>query len=114
VYCQADEAFQKHVSAEFRDLPPLELKLTLIPESDDDVPYLQVDVVKGKVFGPQPYLAIRTKSRRYLHDNFDFAEKDGRWYYAFHADTLPLEDVDCIGVAANDFMGRTAVERLNP
>jgi hypothetical protein len=114
VYCQADEAFQRHVPSEFRDLPPLKLKLSLIPESDDDVPYLQVDVIEGKVFGPQPYLAIRTKSHRYLHDNFDFAEEQGRWYYAFHADTLQLEDVDCIGVAANDFMGRTVVERLSP
>lgn len=113
-YCQADEAFQKHVEPEYRELPPLVLKLTLVPASDDDVPYLQVDVVQGKVFGPQPFLAIRTKSRRYLHDNFDFAVEDGRWYYAFHADTLPLEDVDCIGVAANDFMGRTAIERLKP
>lgn len=113
-YCQADEAFQQHVEPEYRKLPPLVLKLTLVPASDDDVPYLQVDVVQGKVFGPQPFLAIRTKSRRYLHDNFDFAVEDGRWYYAFHADTLPLDDVECIGVAANDFMGRTAIERLKP
>lgn len=113
-YCQADEAFQQHVRPEYCDLPPLKLKLTLVPASDYDVPYLQVDVVQGKVFGPQPFLAICTKSRRYLHDNFDFAEEEGRWYYAFHADTLPLNDVECIGVAANDFMGRTVIERLNP
>lgn len=113
-YCQADEAFQAHVPADHRELPPLELKLRLIPARGDDVPYLQVEVVSGKVFGPQPYLAIRTRSRRYLHDNFDFAMEEGRWYYAFHGDTLPLEDVDCIGVAANDFMGRTDVKLLVP
>lgn len=114
VYCNADEAFRPHVAREHQDTKPLKLKLTLVPESSDDVPYLQVDVVEGEVFGPQPFLAIRTKSRRYLHDNFDFDVSGNRWYYAFHADTLPLEDVDSIGVAANDFMGRTAVEILRP
>ncbi len=112
-YCQADEAFQAHVDAPYREQPPLELRLTLVPASSDDVPYLQVDVVQGEVFGPQPFLAIQTRSRRYLHDNLDFATEPGRWYYAFHADTLPLDDVLTIGVAANDFMGRTVVERID-
>lgn len=111
-YCQADEAFQAHVDAFHREQPPLELKMTLVPASSEDVPYLQVDVVQGEVFGPQPFLAIKTRSRRYLHDNFDFASEPGRWYYAFHADTLPLDDILAIGVAANDFTGRTQVELI--
>lgn len=113
-YCQADEAFRQHARPEHRDLPPLDLKLTLVPASADDVPYLMIETVRGKVFGPQPFLAIRTRSRRYLHDNLDFAMEEGRWFYAFHGDTLPLEDVDCIGVAANDFLGHTVVRRLHP
>jgi hypothetical protein len=114
-YCQADEAFQEHVDSENAELPPLELSLTMIPgEEGGDVPYIMIEVVQGKVFGPQPFLAIKTRSNRYLHDNLDFANEDGRWYYAFHADTLPLDDVECIGVAANDFMGRTVVKILRP
>lgn len=112
-YCQADEAFQAHVRPENRELPPLDLKLTFFPATSDDVAYIQVDVINGKVFGPQPFLAIKTRSKRYLHDNFDFdTPSSGRWYYAFHADTLPLDDVQSIAVAANDFMGRTVIERI--
>lgn len=113
-YCQADEAFQAHVDAKYRDDAPLELKLGLVPAGNGDVPYLQVDAVRGRVFGPQPFLALRTKGKRYIHDNFDFDVEAGRWFYAFHADTLPLSDVEAIGVAANDFMGRTSVEILTP
>lgn len=112
-YSRADEAFQAHVRPEQRYFAPLQLELRLVPGDADDVPYLRVDVAQGKVFGPQPFLAIRTRSRRYLHDNFDFDIEDGRWFYAFHADTLPLEDVESVGVAANDFMGRTVVERID-
>ena len=36
---------------------------------------LSVKTVKGKVFGPQPYLAVKTKSGRYIHDEFDFGAK---------------------------------------
>ncbi len=112
-YCQADEAFQEHVKSENAILPPLDLSVTLIPGVDGgDVPYILIKTIQGKVFGPQPYLAIKTCSNRYLHDNLDFSTEDGVWYYAFHADTLPLEDVECIGVAANDFMGRTVVKTL--
>ena len=112
-YCQAGEAFNEHVDEVHRDQPSLVLNLTLVPESSDDVPYLQVDVAQGEVFGPQPFLAIKTRSRLYLHDNLDFDTEHGRWFYAFHADTLPIEDVAVIGVAANDFMGRTVVSHLS-
>lgn len=114
-YCQAVEAFVQHVKPDYRKLPPVELKVTFVPaEEGVDVPYIIVDVVKGQVFGPQPFLAIKTRSRRYIHDNFDFSTRDGRWFYAFHADTLPLEDVECVGIAANDFMGNTVVEIYRP
>jgi len=112
-YCQAASAFQEHVLVEHRGDEPLKLQLLMVPESDHDVAYLQVDAVEGRVFGPQPFLSIKTRSNRYIHDNFDFAEVEGRWFYAFHGDTLPLEDVAFLGVAANDFMGRTAIEVLD-
>lgn len=113
-YCQADEAFQQHVRPELRELPPLRLSLSLVPASEGDVPYLKIEAEEGKVFGPQPFLAIKTRAQRYIHDNLDFSSEEGCWYYAFHVDTLPIEDVEVIGVAANDFMGRTAIELLHP
>ena len=48
---------------------------------------------KSKVFGPQPFLAIQTKSRRFIYDNLDFIDEN-TWGYAFHGDTLPIEDVE--------------------
>ena len=36
---------------------------------------------------------VGEQSMRFLHDNFDFDVEDGTWFYAFHTDTLPIEDV---------------------
>ena len=65
------------------------------------------------MFGPQPFLAIKTKSGRFIHDNFDFDLKKGVWHYAFFSATLPITDIDKIGVAANDKYGNTCIKRLN-
>lgn len=111
-YCEATEAFRSMIWPDGANEEPLQLETSFIPESEDDVPYIQVDTRKGSVFGPQPFLAIRTKSRRYIHDNFDFDTSGKRWYYAFHGDTLPLEDVDIIGVASNDKYGNRSISHL--
>ena len=95
------------------DIEPLQLEARLVEESDD-VPYLEVVETKGECFGPQPYLAIKTKSRGFKHDNFDFDLRKGRWFYAFHSDTLPLSDVESIGVASSDKLGNISVVRLTP
>jgi hypothetical protein len=114
-YCQADEAFEKHVSEENKKRTALKLEIIFHPEQPNiDVAYIEVKTTSGKVFGPQPYLAIQTKSNRFLHDNFDFSNEEGVWYYAFHADTLLLSDVKCISVAANDFSGNTEVLHYIP
>ena len=90
----------------------LELDVILHPNPGDDVPHIEVQTKSGKVFGPQPFLAIETRSRRFIHDNFDFTPEGDRWYYAFHADTLPLEDVRRLGIAANDKYGNRVVKVL--
>ena len=53
------------------------------------------------MFGPQPFFAVETKSRNFLFDNLDFVN-DNTWAYAFHPDSLPIEDVKTIAVAAYD------------
>jgi hypothetical protein len=106
-YCEAVEAFQTYLWPAGVSEPPLELAVTLHRQPADDVPYLEVATERGKVFGPQPFLAIETTGRRFIHDNFDFSPSRDRWFYAFHADTLPLSDVARLGVAANDPYGRT-------
>ena len=77
-----------------------------------DVPSLTIKCIQGKVFGPQPFLSIKTKKKRYIHDNLDFSKDKQVWHYAFHGDTLSINDVDEIGVAANDRFGNTHIKRL--
>ena len=86
----------------------IKLELKLMLKSKNDYPNLLVKAKKGDVFGPQPFLAIETRSRRFLYDNLDFVNKK-TWAYAFHPDTLPIEDVKSIGIAANDKYGNTSV-----
>ena len=114
-FMRATHAFRAYMAecGENVDIEPLQLEARLVEESDD-VPYLEVVETKGECFGPQPYLAIKTKSRGFKHDNFDFDLRKGRWFYAFHSDTLPLSDVESIGVASSDKLGNISVVRLTP
>ena len=47
------------------------------------MPSIKVKTISGKVFGPQPFLAIKTKSGRFIHDNFDFDLNKGIWNMPF-------------------------------
>lgn len=112
-YCDAVEAFRIATGASENEQEPLELTLTLNRNPTEDFPNLEINTVSGSVFGPQPFLAIETMSRRYIHDNLDFSTKPGQWFYAFHGDTLPFSDVRRIGVAANDPYGNTSVKVID-
>jgi hypothetical protein len=113
-YCTASEAFRRSLALPVDRHPPLRLRLELERAPADDVPNLTVVADQGRVFGPQPFLAIETRGGRFMHDNLDFALERGRWHYAFHADTLPLDDVRRVGVGACDAEGRAAVEVIAP
>ena len=112
-YCEAIEAFQAALWPDGIEGEPLEFDLILHPATKDDVPYIEVTTQKGKVFGPQPFLAIKTKSGRYIHDNFDFDTSLTKWYYAFYANTLPIESISKIAVGANDKYGNVCIKSLS-
>ncbi|WP_272010104.1 hypothetical protein [Roseovarius sp. ZX-A-9] len=109
-FCGANEAFQRTLDLPVETTPQLDLSLELDSNPTDDVPNLTVRTLAGQVFGPQPFLAIETRGQRFIHDNLDFDTKDGTWFYAFHSDTLPFDDVRRIGVGANDAFGRSSVK----
>ena len=111
-FSRAVEAFRGALKLSPEPATPLQLSIALSRAPADDVPNLTVRTISGKVFGPQPFLAIETQGQRFIHDNFDFDVADGTWFYAFHHDTLPLTDVKRIGVAANDALGQTFVESI--
>ena len=91
---------------------PLELKLELHSANASGFAYIEISLSAGKVFGPQPFLAIKTKSGKYLHDNLDFSISKDRWFYSFYANTLPLEDVAVVGVGAADMYGNVSIKKL--
>ena len=61
-----------------------------------------------KIFGPQPFLAIKTKDDKYYWDNFDFIEEK-KWSYTFDNNTIELEKIEEIGVATNTASGVTEI-----
>lgn len=112
-FAEANEAFRKVLWPGQDSFPELELEMIFHPAGDDDCAYVEIVTRKGKVFGPQPFFAIETRGKRFIHDNLDFDMQPGRWFYAFHSDTLLLEDVARVGFGANDAYGNTCVKVLD-
>ena len=75
---------------------------------------LQVNC-KTPLFGPQPFLAIKTVSG-YHYDNFDFSATDPQksWTYTLSWQTFPLEEIECIGIAAPSATGTVDIVRIFP
>lgn len=111
-YAEEVEAFRRITGAPYPMKDPLKLKVMLHRAPKHDMPNLVIKTICGHVFGPQPFLAIETRTGRFIHDNLDFGEKEGIWHFAFHSDTLPLKDVRRIGVAANDAYANTSLTVL--
>ncbi len=113
-FCEAKSAFTEAVKIlENPDVKPIKFNIKFYKKTKKDFARLKVKVTQGKVFGPQPFLAIQTKKNRFMHDNFDFSENTNTWHYAFHADTISIEDVLKIGVAANDKLGNTCIKKIS-
>jgi len=60
------------------------------------------------LWGPQPFLAIRTSEGNYYHDNF-IINSETDWTYVFDKDSILLDMVSKIGIASNDTVGNTIV-----
>ncbi|WP_048441184.1 hypothetical protein [Caenimonas sp. SL110] len=82
---------------------PLALALSI----EDAV--LSVRCTAGECFGPQPFLAYKTKSGLYIHDNFDLQEPERHWTYIFDSQTVPLDEIESIAVASAGADGSVAV-----
>jgi hypothetical protein len=73
---------------------------------------LIINAKKGEVFGAQPYLAIKTVTNEYFHDNFDFGEFKKEYYYTFDRMTIFLSQIDTIAFASNDKYGNFCIINL--
>jgi hypothetical protein len=109
-YSEAKDAFFNVAYGQGVNFEPLELDCTL--KKNGNSMLLEIDTIKGEVFGPQPFLAIKLKSNRYMHDNFDFDPSLSKWFYTFDEESIKPEDVHTIGVAANDKYGTQVVKNI--
>jgi hypothetical protein len=77
---------------------------------------LTVLIIKTDIptFGSQPYLTFKTKEGSYYHDNFDFQKPYHEWSYVFDKNTYQINNIEKIGIAANNAYGVTSVSTLNP
>jgi hypothetical protein len=66
----------------------------------------------GKLFGVQPYLAIKTRDGRYLWENFD-RQSDKEWSFVFDEYHISANSVEEIGVASNSTSGNSQVVIYN-
>jgi hypothetical protein len=89
------------------------LKAEIIPAANKQTHVLSVEA-SAPIFGPQPFLALRTKCGDYHYDNFDFQEPFRKWTYVFDNLTFPLASLDAIVIATNDRKGFPHIVRLTP
>ena len=108
-FCEAATAMRQALS--LPEMPRCNLELTLDAVEDS----AHVLTVRSDVptFGPQPYLAIKTVTGSYHHDNLDFQIPNHQWTYVFDEMTFPLRAVETIGIATNNTYGVTTVATLD-
>lgn len=106
VYCNAVEAMRRALKLPYRDF-------SLDAYTVEDEVYGRLVVkVDADIFGPQPFLALKTKDGRYIWENFDVSVPKREWSYTFDSNTIALQEIDTIGVAANHACGITRVVLL--
>jgi len=71
---------------------------------------LEINVLEGVIWGPQPFLAIKTINDEFLTDNFDFGTiESNKFYYTFNSSTIEKSNLAVIKVASNDKFGNQSI-----
>jgi hypothetical protein len=110
-YCEAREAMNRTIFGDHRK-PEANILDVEIDQSDLGGP-LHLSVSSDEpIFGPQPFLAIRTRDGEYHTDNFDIQTPFNRWTYVFDEITFPPESLDCVAVASNDQRGFPHIKKI--
>lgn len=104
IYSNAVDAMRKVL-----DLKPIksDFQIQLIKQRADNSAIFQIEC-KNSIFGPQPFLAIKTVTGEYYWDNLDFLGTN-HWSYTFDKATFPVSAIDKVGIAANSPEGVTEV-----
>jgi hypothetical protein len=104
-YAGAEEAAIALLGFEDRPAPELTIEL-----SGNRV---FVRVLKGEIFGPQPFLAIRTILGTAYHDNFDVIIPQKEWTYVFDEQTINLDSVSKIAAGTAGRYGKYSVVSID-
>jgi hypothetical protein len=110
-FSEGIEAFRSVVYDKNEAFAPIDISISI--EGDGRRRLLKVDTVSGRVFGPQPFLAVKTKTGRFAYDNFDFDTSLSKWSYTFDNDSIRADDLERVGIAANDKYGNTVVKVID-
>lgn len=65
------------------------------------------------IFGPQPYFCYKSKNNKYFYDNLVIIKPFRKWRYIFNQENLLPNEIDTIGIAANNNYGKTTVINLS-
>jgi len=105
-FSDAVEAFNAVHPAETK--PKVELSCRLLFK--DGLPHrINIEVINGAIFGPQPFLAVRTRSKRIIHDNLNYWRSLKDFHYIFDDQSILPSDVEAIGIATNDDAGNQSI-----
>lgn len=108
-FSETVNAFRKVLGFSEKEITKNKLEMEAAIEKN----ILQISITKGNIFGPQPYLAIKTKSGDYFHDNFDFGKDNTAFTYTFDDYTLPLDQIECVSIASNDKYGNVKIIKFD-
>ena len=108
-YSGSTTAAQTHLTkiAQLKNGQNLQLKMHLEGQ------ILHVTCTSGQCFGPQPFLAYKTRDGRYIHDNFDFQVPEKTWTYIFDAQTLSIDQILQISVGSAGANGSLCTQHIH-
>lgn len=104
-FCGALDAFRNVLGYSPTEVQKNKIEITA--QINEQV--LTVNIINGELFGCQPYLALKSITGTYWHDNLDFGQPGKEFFYTFDRNTIALEALRTISVAANDKYGNTSI-----
>ena len=108
-FSEASQAMREALQLEDKKHCEINMKLNKIDEKAH-VLHVESNI---DIFGPQPYLSIKTKQKEYFYDNFDFQVPKRKWTYSFDDETFQINKIEKLGIGVNNYSGQTTVSVLD-
>ncbi len=121
-YAMVTEVQRRHPGVRFRFARSVDAFRAVLGLPEQEAPdfdvrlegnVLSLRFTQGEPFGPQPYLAIRTRGGEYFHENFDFGEFKRTYFFTLDENTVPLPEVERLVIATNDATGGQRIREIS-